>query len=193
MWAVVSASGRVRTSRSASVSNGRNIAWDNLGHDQPFVDNGRFGKVQDNSQPLECGCRCGELGEIFFQFLHNDPFAKHTGNKLCTMLKKRTHSWMVSENGASRPKESAVPSEACSLGEVVMSLIAEERKRQLFTARGYSDRDDIVSVSSGSMSPDLGDKWHQGLPVSPQWEGGLELDSDNDCEDENEYEDEQCC
>ena len=77
-----------------SACNASNIAWDNLEYDQPFVDSGRCGKVQDNSQPLECGLSCGEPGEIFFQFLHNDPFAKHwyydaEGNKLCTMLKKR--------------------------------------------------------------------------------------------------------
>ena len=61
-----------------------------------------------------------------------------------------------------------VPREACSLGEVVMSLIAAERTRQLFIARSYSDRDDIDSMSSVSMSPDQGDTWHQGLPMSPQ-------------------------
>ena len=42
-------------------------------------------------------------------------------------------------------------------------------------------------MSSGSVSLDLGDTWHQGFPMSPQWEGGLELDSDNDCEDDAEY------
>ena len=30
----------MRSSRSASAVNGRNIAWDNLEYDQPFVDNG---------------------------------------------------------------------------------------------------------------------------------------------------------
>ena len=41
-------------------------------------------------------------------------------------------------------------------------------------------------ISSGSMSPDLGDTWHQGLPMSPQWESELELGSDDDNEDEVE-------
>ena len=67
-----------------------------------------------------------------------------------------------------------------------MSLVADERIRQIFITWGYSVRDDIDSMSSGSMSPDLGDTWHHGLPMSPQWECGLELDSDNDNEDENE-------
>ena len=47
-------------------------------------------------------------------------------------------------------------------------------------------RDDLDSMSSGSMSPDLGDTRHQGSSLSPQWEGELELelntasDYDND-------------
>ena len=90
--------------------------------------------------------------------------------------------------GASRAKEAAIHSEACSLGEAATTLIADERTRQIFIARCYSDRDDIDSMSSGSMSPDPSDTWHQGLPMSPQWEGGLELDFDNDCEDETYHE-----
>ena len=43
-------------------------------------------------------------------------------------------------------------------------------------------------ISSGSMSPDLDDTWHQGLPTSPQWEGELELGSDSNNQDEIEYE-----
>ena len=130
--------------------------------------------------------------ERFFQFLHNEPFAKHwhcdvEGNKLCTMLKKRNpfldgfRKWWLHA-----PKESAIPSEACSLGAAAVSLITDVRIRQLFIIWGCSDRDNIDSMSSGSMSPDLGDTWHHVLPTSPQWEGGLELDSDNDYEDETE-------
>ena len=96
---------------------------------------------------------------------------------------------MVSENGGfTPPKEAVIPSEACSLGEAVVSLIVDERIRQLFITRGYSDRDDIDSMSSGT-SLDPGHTWHQGLSMSPQWEGGLELDADNDYVDENKYED----
>ena len=32
------------------------------------------------------------------------------------------------------------------------------------------------------MSPDLSDMWHQRPPVGPQWEGGLELNFDNNSE-----------
>ena len=42
-------------------------------------------------------------------------------------------------------------------------------------------------MSSGSMSTDPGDTWHQGLPMSPQWDGGMELGSDNNNEDEFEH------
>ena len=54
------------------------------------------------------------------------------------------------------PKKTAIPIEACSLGEAALTLIVDERIRQFFIARGYSDHDDIDSMSSGSMSPDLG-------------------------------------
>ena len=107
------------------------------------------------------GSRYGEMGEMFFQLLHNDPFAKHwyydsECNKLCTMLKKRNpfmegfRKWWL--HG---PKEAAFPSEACSLSEAVMSLVADERIRQLFTTRCHSERDGIDSMSSGSMSPEV--------------------------------------
>ena len=35
--------------------------------------------------------------------------------------------------------------------------------------------------SSGSKSPDFGDTWRQGMPMSPQWEGDLILDSNDNC------------
>ena len=55
-------------------------------------------------------------------------------------------------------------------------------------ARGYSERDDMDSMSSCCMSPDLSDTWHQELPMSLQLDGGLELHFDNDCEDETDHE-----
>ena len=70
-----------------------------------------------------------------------------------------------------------------------MSLVAEERIRQLFTTQEYSEREGIDSMSTGSVSPDLGEMWRQGYPVCPQWEGSLEQDSDNDDEDEHEDDD----
>ena len=75
----------------------------------------------------------------------------------------------------------ASPGVACSVGEAVFSLVAEERIRQIFNTRSYSGNvDDIDSMSSGSMSPDLGDLWRQGYPERPQCEGELELGSDDD-------------
>ena len=56
------------------------------------------------------------------------------------------------KSGLHAPKEAADPSEACSLGEAATTLIADERIRQKFIARCYSDRDENDSMSSGSMS-----------------------------------------
>ena len=108
------------------------------------------------------GCRYGEPGEIFFEF----------------------RQW-----GLHAPEEAAIQSEACSLGEAAMTLIADARIRELFFTRSYSDCDDVDSMSSGRVSPDLCDTWHHVLPMSPQWEGELELGSDDDYEDGSEYED----
>ena len=72
------------------------------------------------------------------------------------------------------PKEAAFPSEACSLGDAAISLVADKRIRQFFSIRGYSETvDDIDSMACGSMSQDLG----EGCPESPEWEGELELGS----------------
>ena len=103
--------------------------------------------------------------------------------------RRETRSWRGSDWELLGTKEAPIPSEARSLSEAVTSLVADERMRQLFITRGHAERDGIDSTSSGSMSPDLGETWRQGFPMSPQWEGGSELDSDNDCEDENEGDD----
>ena len=89
------------------------------------------------------GCRYGELGEILFQFLHDDPFTKHwycdeEGNKLCASLKKSNPFMDGFRNwGLHAPKEASIPSEACSLGEAAMTLIADERIRQLLITRRF--------------------------------------------------------
>ena len=62
---------------------------------------------------------------------------------------------------------------------------AEERIYDLFINQRYAECHGIDTMSNGNISPDLGDMWHHGHPVSPQWEGGLELDSASDCEKAN--------
>ena len=47
----------------------------------------------------------------------------------------------------------------------------------LAVVRSPETVDDTDSMSSRSMSPDLGDMWRQGCPKSPEWEGEVELDS----------------
>ena len=143
--------------------------------------------VQDCDQSMECG---QPSGEFFFQLLHNDPYEKHwhydsEGNRTYVTLKKRSpfmdgfQKWELHAT-----EEGAFQSGVCSLGDAVVSLVADERIRQLFSTRGYSENvDDIDSMSSGSMSPDLGDLWHRGCPESPEWEGELELGSADDHEE----------
>ena len=52
-----------------------------------------------------------------------------------------------------------------------MPRSAEERIYELFINQRYAECHGIDTMSNGSMSPDLGDKWHHGYPVRPQWEG----------------------
>ena len=84
------------------------------------------------------------------------------------------------------PKDVATPSgektlEPPSFENAVMSLtgfqIADGKVQQgCSTGRYHQTVDDSDSVSSGSMSPDLGDLWRQGCSQSPEWEGEWELD-----------------
>ena len=64
------------------------------------------------------------------------------------------------------------------LGDASISLVADEKIRLACSTREYTETvDDIDLLSSGSISPDLGDMWRQGCPKSQEWEGELELDS----------------
>ena len=90
-------------------------------------------------------------------------------------------------------------------GKVMLALLQEDTAvtRPLHTScfgdvhflhtNGSKDLPEVLEEatcenSSGCMSRDLGDTWHQGLPMSPQWESELELGSDDNNEDEVEYE-----
>ena len=74
------------------------------------------------------------------------------------------------------------PHDLCSSD---VSLLADEQIRDLFTNQRYAECHFINTMSNGSMSPDLSEMWRQGYPVSPQWEGELELDSASDYDNEN--------
>ena len=61
-----------------------------------------------------------------------------------------------------------------------MPRSTEERIQDLFINQRYAECHGIGTMSNGSMSPDLGEMWHHGYLVSPQWGGDLELDSASD-------------
>ena len=154
-------------------------------------------RCRTRAKRWDAGCRCGELGDIFFEFLQNDPFVGHghhdaKGNKLCTKLKKcdpfldSFRQW-----GLHAPEAAAVPCEVSSLGEAAANLMNDARLREIFISRGYCECDDLDSMSSGSMSPDLGDTGDQGTSLSPQWEGELELNSASDFDNDSK-EDDRC-
>ena len=53
------------------------MQWDNFERGQPFADERRR-KVQTVTSPWNVVSRYGEMGEFFFQILHNDPM-RNTG------------------------------------------------------------------------------------------------------------------
>ena len=82
------------------------------------------------------GCRCGVLGDIFFEFTENDPFVRQwyrnvEGNKVCTKSKKNNpfvESFRQWELHA--PEAAAVPCEVTSLGEAASNLMNDVRREK---------------------------------------------------------------
>ena len=80
------------------------------------------------------GRRNGKMGDIFFQLLHSDIYAKHwyyddVGYKLCTLRYPIMESFRKWELQGSKKLTS--PLEVCSYDGEVMSLVAEGRMHQL--------------------------------------------------------------
>ena len=99
------------------------------------------------------------------------------GNKTRYVRSERRIIESFRQSGPHAPEAVAFSCEVISLGEAATNLMNDAIIRVFFFFdNGYSECDNIDSMPSGSMSLDLGDTWHQGLPMSPQWEGELELD-----------------
>ena len=131
------------------------------------------------------GRRYGKMGKIFFQLLHSDPFMKHwyydaEGYKLCTLKYPIMESFR--RMGLQEAEVFIPPPDLFINENEDMSRSAEGRISDLFINQRYAECHGIDMMSNGSMSPDVGDMWHRGYPVSQQWEGELELDSASDCD-----------
>ena len=138
------------------------------------------------------GRRNGTIGVKFFQLSHCHPFLKHwyyhdLGYKLRTLrypIVKSFRKWGLQESQMFIP-----PVDLCSRDGEGMSLMAEGRIYDLLINQRYAECHGIDAISNGSVSPDLGEMWRHGFPVSPQWEGELELDFASDCLNEYEKDD----
>ena len=91
----------------------------------------------------------------------------------------------LSQNGLQEAEVFIPPHYPCTFEGEGMSRSSKGRIYDLFINQRYAECHSIDTMSNGSISPDLGDMWHHGYPVSPQWEGGLELDSASDCDNAN--------
>ena len=148
----------------------------------PMLDTDDVVRVRVAAKCWNDGRRFGKMGNIFFQLLRNDPFAKHwhhdaEGYKLCTLR----HPIMEGFRRVGIQEAVFFPSYDLRAPEREdMSRSAEDRIYALFINQRNAECHDLDTISDGSMSPDLGEMWHHGYLVSPQWEGGLELDSASD-------------
>ena len=129
---------------------------------------------------------------ISFQLVHSDSFVKHRyyddkSYKLCTLRYPIVESFRKG-----RLQESHMfisPLDLCSYDGEDVSLRAEGRMYDLSINQRYAGRHGIDTMLNGSMYPYLGEMCHHGYPLSPQWDGELELDSANDCDDLTKFSD----
>ena len=133
--------------------------------------------------------RCyGKMCKIFFQLLHSDAFVKHwycdvEGHKLCTLRYSIMDSFLIM---GLQEAELFIPRhDLCNFLSEDTSRLADGRIHDLFINQRYAECQGIDTMVNGSISPDLSDLWHHGYLVSPQWEGGLELDFASDCNNAN--------
>ena len=125
------------------------------------------------------------MGQIFFQLLHSDPFVKHwyhdaEGYKLCRLKYPIMESFRIT--GLHEAQVFIPLPDLYNFENENMSRSAEGRIYDIFLNQRYAECHDIDSMSNGSISTDLGDTWHHGYTMSPQWEEELGQDCASDCE-----------
>ena len=78
------------------------------------------------------------------------------------------------------PRVPAPPGDSCSLGEAVWSKLLKKGSDN-FSIQIVTPNVAMTSTFCrvAACLPDFGEMWRQGFPVSPQWEGDLELGSDD--------------
>ena len=108
---------------------------------------------------------------------HNDSDGYRVRDPIMDSFRKR---------GLHLPQEETPPDgqgdvDMTSFGEAVMASGYQVAEKQLHLAdstRGDIEfNDDGDSISSGSMSPDLREKWRYACPKSPDWDSEIEMNS----------------
>ena len=140
----------------------------------PLLTTGDVVQCRTVAMRWNVGCRYGELGDPFFEFLGNDPFAatmvsQRGGQQGYVRSQRRIiHLWTVSFNEELHaPEAAAVPCEVTSLGDAATSLMKDARIREMFSGRGPYECDDVDSMPSDRMSSDLGDRWQSWASHTP--------------------------
>ena len=104
------------------------------------------------------GCRYGELGDIFFEFLENDPFVRQwyrnvEGNKVCTKSKK-SNPFVESfrQWGFMHPKQLPSHVRRLPLAMRPQNLMKDASIREFFRSKGYYECDDVDSMPNDRLS-----------------------------------------
>ena len=124
----------------------------------------------------------GALGYAFFMMLKLDQYENKwhygsDGNRVCTMLRKCNPMMdSIRRRGLHPPQEETPPIglgevDTTSFGDAVMALsgnqVAEAHLCTRLTALGATPSLPTL-ISSGSMSPGLGEMWRYACPKSPE-------------------------
>ena len=120
------------------------------------------------------GRRYGKMGKIFFQLLHSDSFVKHRYYDKFSIMES------FCRMGLQEAEVFIPPHDLCNFESEDMCRSTEGRIYDLFINQRYAECHGIDTISNDTISLDLGDMWHHGYPVSPQWEGRPKLDSASD-------------
>ena len=139
----------------------------------PMLDTDDVVRMRVAAKCWNDGRRYGKKDKFFFQLLHSDPFEKHWFQdvevyKLCTLRYPIVESFRrvgLQEAEVFNPSH-----DLRTPASEDMSRSAEERIYGLFNNQRYAECHGIDTMSNGSISPDLGEMWHHGYCVSPQWE-----------------------
>ena len=150
-------------------------------------------KIRTAACRWNVGDKYGLLGDTFF-FLLKMNSSRSPGTMIRKVNARDTLLWLrnsildgIHKFGLHSPQKDALPaprelrmrglsSFRSTLHELSGCQTVDTQWYQDKDTWGFSrDGDAYISMSSGSLSPDLGDAWRYGCPRSPDWDSDIDL------------------